>query len=169
MEQPLVGLVHRNLMDVNVLGAEGSGGMVQAGDGELFFVSRSTAPFLNGVMREVPDGDAAELPDRARSWSFFFQRERGSVVFTWPGDPELEEAALSGSLETRCGEADARARRRHSVVADGLAGPVGGGHRPPVRRSGAVASRYACLARKAPQALQRAPGALGHTGERGVG
>jgi hypothetical protein len=51
MEQPLVALVHRNLMDVNVLGVEGSGGMVHAANGELFFASRSTAPFLNGVMR----------------------------------------------------------------------------------------------------------------------
>jgi GNAT superfamily N-acetyltransferase len=96
MDQRLVGLVHRNLMDVNVLGAEGSGGMVHAGNGELFFASRSTAPFLNGVMREVPDGGAAELLDRARS--FFFERKRGFVVFTWPGDPTLEQAALSADM-----------------------------------------------------------------------
>jgi GNAT superfamily N-acetyltransferase len=96
MEQALLGLVHRNLMDVNVLGAEGSGGTVHARNGELFFASRSTAPFLNGVMRESPDGDAAELLDRARS--FFFERECGFVVFAWPGDPELEQAALSAGM-----------------------------------------------------------------------
>ena len=96
MDQPLVGLVHRNLMDVNVLGAEGSGGMVHARNGELFFASRSTAPFLNGVIRELPDGDAAELLNRARS--FFFERKRGFVVFAWPGDPELEQAALSADM-----------------------------------------------------------------------
>ena len=96
MEQALLGLVHRNLMEVNVLGAEGSGGIVHAQKGELFFASRSTTPFLNGVMREGPDGDAAELLDRARS--FFFERERGFVLFAWPGDPELEQAALSGGM-----------------------------------------------------------------------
>jgi ribosomal protein S18 acetylase RimI-like enzyme len=96
MEQAPVRLVHRNLMDLNVLGAEGSGGMVQAQDGELFFASRSTAPFLNGVMRELPGGDASELLSRARS--FFFERARGFVVFAWPGDPELEEAALAAGM-----------------------------------------------------------------------
>jgi GNAT superfamily N-acetyltransferase len=96
MDQPLAARVHRNLMDVNALGAEGSGGMVHAANGELFFVSRSTAPFLNGVMREAPDGDAAELLSRARS--FFFERERGFVVFTWPGDRELADAALAADM-----------------------------------------------------------------------
>jgi ribosomal protein S18 acetylase RimI-like enzyme len=96
MEQSPIRLVHRNLMDVNVLGAEGSGGMVHEQDGELLFASRSTAPFLNGVMRELPDGDAPELLSRAKS--FFFERKRGFVVFTWPGDPELEAAALSAGM-----------------------------------------------------------------------
>jgi GNAT superfamily N-acetyltransferase len=93
MEQPLVGLVHRNLMDVNALGATGSGGAVEAGNGELFFLSRSAAPVLNGVMRESPEGDVAALLKRAQS--FFFERNRGFVVYAWPGDPELEEAALA--------------------------------------------------------------------------
>jgi GNAT superfamily N-acetyltransferase len=96
MEQALTGLVHRNLMDVNVLGAEGSGGSSQVHGGELFFVSRSTTPFLNGVMREGSDADAAELLERASS--FFFERGRGFVVFAWPGDPELEQAALAAGM-----------------------------------------------------------------------
>jgi GNAT superfamily N-acetyltransferase len=96
MEQPLVGLVHRNLMDVNALGATGSGGTVEARNGELFFVSRSAAPFLNGVMRASLDGDAPELVNRAQS--FFFERKRGFVVYAWPGDPELEQAALAAGM-----------------------------------------------------------------------
>jgi hypothetical protein len=32
-------------------------GTVRAQDGDLFFASRSTAPFLIGVMREGPDGE----------------------------------------------------------------------------------------------------------------
>jgi GNAT superfamily N-acetyltransferase len=96
MEQSLVSLVHRNLMDVNIMGAEGSGGTVHREDGEMFFLSRSTAPFLNGVMREVPGKHAAELLQRARS--FFFERGRGFVVFSWPGDAELEQATLSAGM-----------------------------------------------------------------------
>lgn len=96
MEQSLVGLVHRNLMDVNVLGAEGSGGTTQTQDGELFFASRSTTAFLNGVMRERQNGDAAELLGRAEA--FFAARERGFVVFAWPGDVELERAAVSAGM-----------------------------------------------------------------------
>jgi len=96
MEQPPLRLVHRNLMDVNVLGAEGSGGMVHIDGEELFFASSSPAPFLNGVMREAPGGDADELLSRARS--FFFERGRGFVVFAWPGDPELERAALVAGM-----------------------------------------------------------------------
>ena len=96
MEQSLSRRVHRNLMDVNVLGAVGSGGMVHGENGGLFFASRSDAQFLNGVMREAPEGDAADLLARARS--FFFERGRGFVVFAWPGDPQLEEAALSAGM-----------------------------------------------------------------------
>lgn len=96
MEQSLARLVHRNLMDINALGAEGSGGVVSSENGELLFASRSHAQFLNGVMREAPAGDAAELLARARS--FFFGRERGFVVFAWPGDQQLEQAALASGM-----------------------------------------------------------------------
>src|SRR5271169_842335 len=96
MVQSPIGLVHRNLMDVNAMGAVGSGGTTHAENGELFFASSSPEQFLNGVMRERPDGDADELLGRARS--FFFERERGFVVYTWPDDPELERAALAAGM-----------------------------------------------------------------------
>jgi GNAT superfamily N-acetyltransferase len=96
MEQSLVELVHRNLMDVTALGAEGSGGCKQEQQGELFFVSSSTTPFLNGVMRERPEGGAAELLERAAG--FFAARERGFVVHARPGDPALEQAAVAAGM-----------------------------------------------------------------------
>lgn len=96
MAQSPIGLVHRNLMDVNAMGAVGSGGTAHVDNGELLFASRSPEPFLNGVMREHPEGDADALLERARS--FFFERGRGFVVYAWPGDPELEQAALRAGM-----------------------------------------------------------------------
>src|SRR5580765_5049066 len=93
MDLALAGLVHRNLMEVNAWGVRGSGGMVSSQDGEMTMVSPSALPFLNIVMREGPRGDPAELLRRARS--LFFERARGFVVYTWPGDPELERAAIA--------------------------------------------------------------------------
>jgi GNAT superfamily N-acetyltransferase len=60
------------------------------------FASPSPLPFLNGVMREGPGGDAGALLERARE--FFFSRDRGFVVYTDPGDPELEEAARAAGM-----------------------------------------------------------------------
>lgn len=96
MEQSAAALVHRNLMDVNIIGAEGSGGTAREQNGELFFASSNRAQFLNGVMRERPQGDAGELLERA--CSYFFERRRGFVVYTWPGDPELERAAALANM-----------------------------------------------------------------------
>jgi ribosomal protein S18 acetylase RimI-like enzyme len=92
----LAGRVHRNLMEVNSWMGEAPGGDLHRADGELFFASRSTLPFLNGVMRVGTGGDAADLLSRARS--FFFDRGRGFVVFAWPADPDLEAAAVSAGM-----------------------------------------------------------------------
>ena len=89
-------LVHRNLMTVNSWVGEDDGGGVDRRDGELLFAASSSMPFLNGVMREGPGGDAAALIRRAKD--FFFGQGRGFVVFTPPGDPELEEAARADGL-----------------------------------------------------------------------
>jgi GNAT superfamily N-acetyltransferase len=94
----LAGRVHRNLMEVNSWMGEAPGGELHRADGELFFASRSTLPFLNGVMRARAGGDAADLLARARS--FFFDRGRGFVVFGWPADPDLETAATSAGMFT---------------------------------------------------------------------
>lgn len=88
--------VHRNLMTVSSWMGEGPGGAVDHRDGELLFAGSSPLPFLNGVMRADTDGDAAALLARARE--FFFGRDRGFVVFTHPGDPELEEAARAAGM-----------------------------------------------------------------------
>jgi len=96
MGQSATELVHRNLMDVTAMGAVGSGGSAPEVNGELLFVSRSPEQFLNGVMRERPEGDAGALLERARS--VFFEQGRGFVVYTWPGDPELERAALAAGM-----------------------------------------------------------------------
>ena len=96
MEQSLVALVHRNLMDVTALGAEGSGGTSQERHGELFFASASKAPFLNGVIRERPEGDPAELLQRAAE--FFAARDRDYVVYAWPGDPALDSATFAAGM-----------------------------------------------------------------------
>ncbi len=96
MDLALASRVHRNLMQVSSSMTDLPGATVRFRDGELLFASRSALPFLNGVMREGPGGDAAGLLERARS--FFFGRDRGFVTFTWPGDRELERAALSAGM-----------------------------------------------------------------------
>jgi ribosomal protein S18 acetylase RimI-like enzyme len=96
MDRTLAGLVHRNLMEVSSWMGEAPGGACYWADGELFFAGPSDTPFLNGVMREEAGGDPDELLDRARS--FFFERRRGFVAFAWPGDTELEEAALAAGM-----------------------------------------------------------------------
>src|SRR3954462_3123916 len=97
-DQELFRRVHRNLMTVSAWMSEGDGGPVDERDGELLFSPSSPLPFLNGVMRERTDGDAAALLARARE--FFFGRDRGFVVFTHPEDPGLEAAAReAGMLE----------------------------------------------------------------------
>jgi GNAT superfamily N-acetyltransferase len=97
MDSSTAELVHRNLMQVNAWMAEGSHGTIDSADGELLFASRSSMPFLNGVMREPPGRDAGELLERARSF-FFNERKRGFVAFAWPGDPDLEAAALAAGM-----------------------------------------------------------------------
>lgn len=96
MDRELAGRVHRNLMSVNGWMGESAGGAVHSDHGELFFASASELPFLNGAMRETPEGDADDLLARARS--FFFERNRGFVAFAWPGDHELETAALAAGM-----------------------------------------------------------------------
>ena len=90
------GLVHRNLMTVSSWMGEWPGGTVDRRDGELLFAGSSPLPFLNGVMRENTDGDAAALLARARE--FFFGRDRGFVAFAHPGDPDLEAAARDAGM-----------------------------------------------------------------------
>src|SRR3954451_13528025 len=89
-------LVQRNLMTVSSWVGEGAGGAIDRRDGELLFASSSPLPFLNGVMREGPGGDATPLLARARE--FFFSRGRGFVVYTDPGDHDLEEAAQAAGI-----------------------------------------------------------------------
>jgi GNAT superfamily N-acetyltransferase len=96
MDRELAGRVHRNLMSVSSWMGESAGGAVHSGEGELFFASASELPFLNGAMRERPEGDADDLLARARS--FFFERNRGFVAFAWPGDLELEASALAAGM-----------------------------------------------------------------------
>ena len=96
MNQKLESLVHRNLIDVTAWGVEGSGGTVTSQDGLTIMISPSTLPFLNAVMRDGPDGDPGELLERARS--LFFEQERGFVVYTWPGDPELAQATFGSGM-----------------------------------------------------------------------
>jgi hypothetical protein len=112
MDKELAGRVHRNLMSVNSWMGQSAGGAVHSGNGELFFASASELPFLNGVMREKPAGDADDLLARARS--FFFERNRGFVAFTWPGDSELEAICLGRWNVSRVG----------SLSGDDLSGPA---------------------------------------------
>lgn len=92
MADDLDARVHRNLMEFNAR----SSAQVERRGGELLFASRSSMPFLNGVMREGPDGDPHALLRRARE--FFFALGRGFVVLTWPGDPDLTRAAEDAGM-----------------------------------------------------------------------
>ena len=95
MQEPeLARRVHRNLMDVTASSAE-PGGLDQSDSGQIVR-SRSTMPFLNVVMREGPGADPAALIARAKD--SFFPRERGFVAMCWPGDPDLEQAALEAGM-----------------------------------------------------------------------
>ena len=96
MDLALADRVHDNLMQVNRVAGEADGGELHEAPGELFFASASEMPFLNGVMRRRSDNDADELLRRARD--FFFERKRGFVVFSWPGDPALEQAAAKAGM-----------------------------------------------------------------------
>lgn len=90
--------VHGNLIAVYRRAGDEPGGRVEERDGELLFAARSEFQFLNGVMRAGPGGDASTLLKRARE--YFFGRGRGFCVFTWPGDPDLEEAAHGAGMPT---------------------------------------------------------------------
>jgi len=88
--------VHDNLMQTSAWTGEAPGGALHRDRGELFFASASELPFLNGVMRRRSDDDAEGLLARAKD--FFFSRDRGFVVFAWPGDPPLERAAAAAGM-----------------------------------------------------------------------
>jgi GNAT superfamily N-acetyltransferase len=90
-DDELAGRVHRSLMEVSSWMDDHPGGAAEYRDGELLYASASPLPFLNGVMRDGPRGDATALIERARR--FFFARDRGFLVYCHPGDPELERAA----------------------------------------------------------------------------
>jgi ribosomal protein S18 acetylase RimI-like enzyme len=96
MDLSLADRVHNNLMEVNSWMADASGGALHFENGELLFASRSPIPFLNGVMRERSTVEAGDLLRSARS--FFFERDRGFIVFAWPGDPEIEVAARTAGM-----------------------------------------------------------------------
>jgi ribosomal protein S18 acetylase RimI-like enzyme len=88
--------LHLNLMRFYGWVGEVSGDAVERGPGTLLAASRSELRFLNGALRERSDEDAAPFIARARE--FFAQRGRGFVAYCWPGDPELERAAVAGGL-----------------------------------------------------------------------
>lgn len=80
---------HRNLMAVcSSIGGERGGE-----DGELFFAADTDLPFMNIAARAEPGDDATGFVGRARE--FFAERGRGFCVFAWPGDPDVERAALA--------------------------------------------------------------------------
>lgn len=92
----LADLVHANLMEVNSWSGEARGAALRRAGGQQFVASPSTLPFLNVVMRERGSGDPSDMLRRAEE--FFFARDRGFVVHCWPGDPDLEEAALAAGM-----------------------------------------------------------------------
>jgi ribosomal protein S18 acetylase RimI-like enzyme len=96
MDRSLAQLVHRNLIEVSARSTADSGGTVESENGALLLAARSPMPFLNIVVREGPGASAAGLLESARA--FFFERGRGFVVYTWPGDPELGQAASSAGM-----------------------------------------------------------------------
>jgi GNAT superfamily N-acetyltransferase len=95
-DDDLAARVHRNLMRVTSWMGEDPGGALDVRDGELLCASGSSLPFLNIAMRERPGGDADALVERARA--FFGGLGRGYILYTHPGDPELERAGLAAGL-----------------------------------------------------------------------
>jgi ribosomal protein S18 acetylase RimI-like enzyme len=98
MDLELADRVQANLIEVYSWNGESPRGDAQLAGGELLFASPSTLPFLNGVMRERADTDAGPLLERAGE--FFSSRGRGYVVFAWPGDPALADAASQAGMFT---------------------------------------------------------------------
>lgn len=96
LDLQLADQVHANLMEVYSWMGEAPGGATDVREGELLFAGRSPLPFLNGALRTRRESPAGELLGRARD--FFFSRERGFVAFCWPGDPQLEAAALEAGM-----------------------------------------------------------------------
>ena len=84
--------LHRNLVAVSSVDA---GDRVEQG-GEVFYASESALPFMNFAARTEPAGDAAGFVERATA--FFAERDRGFVVYAWPGDPPVERAAEAAGL-----------------------------------------------------------------------
>src|SRR5438270_916453 len=84
--------VHHNLIAITA----DWGDRVRRLDGAVLVAARSEMPFMNGVLRERAEGDAGELLAQARE--FFFGLERGFVVFTWPGDTALLQAAEQAGM-----------------------------------------------------------------------
>jgi ribosomal protein S18 acetylase RimI-like enzyme len=93
MADELARRVHRNLMTVTSwMAADG----LEYADGELLAAYASELPFLNIAMREATERPADDFVERARE--FFTARGRGFLVYTHPGDEELERAALAAGL-----------------------------------------------------------------------
>ena len=86
--------LHRNMVAVSSVDA---GDRVER-DNEVFYASESTLPFMNFAARTAAAGEADGFVERASA--FFAERDRGFVVYAWPGDPAVERAAeTAGFLE----------------------------------------------------------------------
>ena len=94
MPDSLKGRVHRNVIEVTALMSARS----ERVDGGVLLASTSEMPFLNCVLRDGDGGDPDGLIERAQE--FFFGLGRGFVVYTWPGDPALAQAAGRAGLLT---------------------------------------------------------------------
>jgi GNAT superfamily N-acetyltransferase len=92
----LLARLHRNLMTVSALNGAIPGGRLDERDGEVLYSASADAPFLNGVLREPPFGDARALLERAGA--FFADRGESFTVYVHPGDPELGETAIDMGL-----------------------------------------------------------------------
>jgi GNAT superfamily N-acetyltransferase len=92
----LLARLHRNLMTVSALNGAIPGGRLDQRDGELLYSASADAPFLNGVLREPPYGDAPALLERARV--FFADRGEGFTVYVHPDDPELAATGIAMGL-----------------------------------------------------------------------
>jgi ribosomal protein S18 acetylase RimI-like enzyme len=92
MDIGLADRAHENLMTISSWTGETPGAASRQDDGELLFASRSPFALLNGAMRRRSTEGAEPLLDRARR--FFSERDRSFVAYAWPGDPEVERAAV---------------------------------------------------------------------------